>query len=176
MHLSFLIFFIFTYYLLFTILFFCFLFFVFFFSTNSPAICIVADMAECKVLKLSSHLAPSSPYRHLSHHQQAQLHQRLSSTQASDNCSSTRLVTIIICLPHTHPALLNLTLNSPLSYRQPLSCWNLHLVSIVVVLVIIMSLVVITTALPCVQQQLHLWTSSQHRKHILPNTSSKTEF
>lgn len=164
-------------------IFFCFCFFVFFFSTNSPAICLIADMAECKVLKLSSHLAPSPPYRHLSPHRLAPLHPRPSSTQTSQPLdNSSILLVIITCLPHTHPALINVvcnTTNSPPPFHQPsLDPRRSHQsVSIVVVmLVIIMSLVVITIASTCVQPQSHLWISNQHRRPISPSTSSTIGF
>lgn len=163
--------------------FFVFCFFVFFFSTNSPAICLIADMAECKVLKLSSHLAPS-PFRHLSLHQPARLHQQASSTPASLQSDYSIRLVIITCLPHTYPALINVVYNicnSPPPFHQPSldprTCWSPQSVSIVVVmLVIIVSLVVITIASQCVQQQSHSWISNQHRRPISPSTSLTIEF
>ncbi|CRL01084.1 CLUMA_CG014204, isoform B [Clunio marinus] len=90
-------------------------------------------MAECKVLKLSSHLASSQLFRHLSHRQLARSHQ-----QANSSLLDITLV-IITCLPHIHhPAVLNVVCNSPpfrLPSLDPRICWNHQLVSIAVVIV-----------------------------------------
>jgi hypothetical protein len=159
------------------------LLFCLFFSTNFPAICLLSDMAECKVLKFSSHLAHQKPQLfqlHSSHRLAAQSHQRVKSTLQESNITTTPWLINITCLPQSHPT--NVTHNKIINYppqqhQQPLSqqqtqildplisFWN-QLVSIVVVLVIIMSLVVIKIASQCVLQQSHLWISSQRRKLI----------
>lgn len=133
-------------------------------------------MAECKVLKLSSHLAPSSLL--INHHQPALSHQRPSSTQTCWHSSI--LLVIITCLPHT-PASTNaahINNRPPPFHLPPLDpCWSHQLVSLVVVmLVIIMSLVVITTASRCARLPSHSWTSNQHRRPTWLSTSLKIEF
>lgn len=157
------------------------LLFCLFFSTNFPAICLLSDMAECKVLKFSSHLAHQKPQLfqlHSSHRLAAQLHQRVKSTlQESNSTSTTPWLINTICLPQSHPTNVTthnkLIINYPPQQQQqqtqildpPIFYWN-QSVSIVVVLVIIMSLVVIKIASQCVLQPSHLWISSQRRKLI----------
>lgn len=150
-----------------------------FFNESLPPICLFSDMAECKVLKFSSHPAQREPrpsYQpHNSHHQAAQLHQRPRSAsqesiqQAAEAASSTNNNSNKInttCLPQSHP---NVNHNNPPGHQQEQQhtvCSN-QSVSIAVVLVIIMSLVVIKTASSqCAQRLSHLSISSQRQRLI----------
>lgn len=146
--------------------------------------CLFADMAECKVLKLSSLLELPLLYPHPKLHPTAQSPRRPSSARTQLLSHNNLPLVIVICLPHTRLTLTSVVSSirsSPLVQRPPSwdphTCWTHQSMSIVVIiLVIAMSQAAITTASPSVQRRLLSSTSNQLQKPISRSIDLTIEF
>jgi hypothetical protein len=162
----------------------------------SPRNCLIADMAECKVLKLLHRVASLYHHHHQHHryhhhthrHHRQQLHQQPSLEIVSSKVRATLLLQVIICLPYRTTITIITTSSSTstiiiIKVRQPTldrtqQILERPLVSIVVVMLVIMSLVVIKY---CQRQlasvlPLHSWILSRRQRLIWPSTNLTIAF